>query len=99
MSNIIIDLDGNYATTKDPNAKLDYTFDWTKYLQGISDTIATASVTVEGATLESFLHSGNTVVAWVSGGEVGNTARVSCTINTTNGRIDERSILLNIKQL
>lgn len=99
MANIVLDLNGNYTTSKDPSARLDYVFDWSKWLSQVSDTIATATVTVDGATLESYLSLPTNVTAWVSGGTVGTSATVRCQINTTGGRIDERSIILNIKQL
>ena len=90
---------------KDPDELLDYPFDWTEFLDEVSDTIATAGpgivpvlFTVTGATLDSQQNSAKVATAWVKGGTAGTTAKVSCRITTTGGRIAERSINLKIRE-
>jgi len=47
--------------------------------------------------LDSYSFLNGKVTAWISGGENGKTYRVSCKITTTEGRIDERSIFIKVK--
>jgi hypothetical protein len=90
---------GKATIVKDDAAKLDYILDWTDWLNDVTDTIATADVTVPtGLTLESHSIVGKTVVAYISGGTVGQTYQVEYKITTDGGRIDERSIYLKIKE-
>jgi hypothetical protein len=84
---------------KDVEANLDYPFKWTDWLAEISDTISTKLITAEtGITADAGTIVGTTVVVWVSGGTVNKTYRVSCRITTVGGRIDERTILIKVKQ-
>lgn len=85
------------AFKKDPSAILDYTFDWTEYLAPIVDTIASVDfVTSAGLTKTSQSNTGTTATAFVSGGVVGATEKLTCRIVTTGGRTDERTIDLKI---
>lgn len=82
---------------KDPNATLDYTFDWSLYLTPLADTIS--SVTWEltsGITKVSQSNSTTSATAFVSGGVSGNTETLTCRIVTAGGRTDDRSIFLKI---
>jgi len=85
------------AFKKDPNALLDYTFDWTEYLTPIVDTIASVEfVTSAGLTKTSQSNTTTTATAFVSGGVVGATEKLTCRIVTAGGRTDERTIDLKI---
>ncbi len=88
----------------DPQAKLDYTWDWTDWLGG--DTIISATVTakVEEArdptdvvTIDDVWPSPKTITAWISGGVHGTPCAVTCRITTTAGRIDDRTIRLRVR--
>lgn len=82
---------------KDPAAVLDYTFDWTPYLTPTVDTIASVEFfTSAGLTKTSQSNTTNTATAFVSGGVVGATEKLTCRIVTTGGRTDERTIDLKI---
>jgi hypothetical protein len=82
---------------KDPDAKLDYLFDWTAWLG--TDTIATATVTVPtGITLALQTNTTTTVTAWLSGGTVNATYEIKCHIITAAGRIDDRTMSVQIVQ-
>jgi|AMWB02.1.fsa_nt_gi hypothetical protein len=86
----------NYIV-KDPDAVLDYVFNWATWLAGISDTISSHTVTVPaGITLGSSSIVGSTVVAWISGGTAATTYQVTCHIVTAAGREDDRSIYIVI---
>jgi len=80
---------------KDPDANLDYAFDWSLWLAG--DTIATSSVTVTNATKGATSNTSTAVTVWISGGSAGQVATVACRITTAAGRIDERTIRLKIQ--
>ena len=81
---------------KDPQAVLDYSFDWTAWL-ATSETITTHTVTVEsGITKDSDSESAGIVTAWLSGGIAGNYYDVACLITTNLGRTDERTIMIAV---
>ena len=78
---------------KDPEATLDYKFNWLEWLDG--DTIATQVVTIDdGATVESsaITDTNTSVTAFVSGGTVGRSYVLSCNITTVGGRPDDCSL-------
>jgi hypothetical protein len=85
---------------KDPDAALDYGWDWSSWLAAISDTIATYDVTTNAPALaiDSTSIVGGVVTAVLSGGLVGTTPSVTCEITTAGGRTDQRTIRLRIRQ-
>ena len=97
---------GKYSIIKDPNAVLDYTFDWTAWLAAAStpaDKILTATCTVTGsvtAAVDSIAFDDQKVTAWISGGAVGDAILLRCRITTENSpaRIEDRSVTLKVKE-
>ena len=83
---------------KDPDATLDYSFDWTDWLAGVSDTISTYEIVGTGVTVTNVSLSGAKVIGWVSGGVVGAASKIVCKITTTAGRIEQRTIYLTIEE-
>lgn len=84
---------------KDPNATLDYTFDWTAYLLPIGDVIASVTwVLTPGLTKVAQSNSTTSATAFVSGGVSGSNETLTCRITTssTPPRVDDRSIILKI---
>lgn len=82
---------------KDPNATLDYQFDWTEYLAPISDVISSVVWTLSaGLTQVSQSFTATNAIIFVSGGVLDDIETIACKITTTGGRIDERTIQLNI---
>jgi hypothetical protein len=85
---------------KDPDAVLDYTFNWADYLQPTADTIASVAwvtPTAPGSiTVVSSSSTPTTATAFVSGGVLGQKEVLTCRITTTGGRVDDRSVLLRI---
>ena len=60
------------SVIKDPQALLDYQFDWSDWLSADGDTITDHTVTVStGLTLENSTRSSTAVTAWISGGTIG----------------------------
>lgn len=83
---------------KDPDATLDYAFDWSSWLAA-GETITTPTVTAEtGLTLDSSSEAAGIVTAWVSGGTAGNNYTLACRITTSAGRTDERTMRLIVRQ-
>ena len=78
----------------DPNAVLDYSWDWTAWLAaGESITSHTVVVPAE-LTLDSSAADTGHVTAWISGGVNRGDYEVTCRITTDQGRTDDRSIML-----
>lgn len=86
-----------YTGVQDPQAVLDWTVDWTDWLV-TGDTISTHSVTVQtGLTEDSSSDTDTAVTAWISGGTVGSSYTVVFHITTVDGRQDERTLTLTIR--
>lgn len=82
---------------KSPGASLDYVFNWTDWLAEVSDTIVSYTVVVQsGLTKASDSIAAGRVTATLSGGTLGKTYFAKCTITTTGGRTDSRTIYLHI---
>jgi hypothetical protein len=82
--------------SKDPNAVLDWAFDWSRWLSE-SETISSAVIEVEdGLTKDSQSNTADTVTVWLSGGTLGVTYDVTCRITTNQGRTDERTIGIRV---
>ena len=79
---------------KDPNAVLDYTLDWSLWLNG--DTISTATWTVPMG-ITSALETKTTTVTtiWLSGGTAGTEYTVAVRVVTAGGRTEDRSFIIS----
>ncbi len=85
--------------TKDPDAELDYRRDWSKWLPE-GDTIETSTWLVpDGITSESESHDDTTATIWLSGGTVGQSYEITNRITTTEGRTDDRTFTVAIRNL
>lgn len=94
---------GKPTIVKDPNAVLDYTIDWTEWLEPLDDTIASVAVAVAGGiTLDHTTNNATSVTIWISGGTVGErgSARVRITTVGTGAqpRTDDRTVYFKIKE-
>lgn len=82
--------------TKDPNAILDYTVDWTRWLNG--DAIATSEWTIpDGLTKVTDSRTSKTATVWLSSGGAGQSYTITNRITTTGGRTEDRSFSGNAK--
>jgi hypothetical protein len=82
---------------KDPQAYLDYKWDWSSYLS-TGETVVSGIITVpDGLVLEDTVVGSNYVTAWLSGGVVPEQYTVICNVTTNQGRIDERSISIIVQ--
>lgn len=83
---------------KDPDAVLDYTWDWSAWLAS-GETITDATVTPSGTglTVNGTPTTGAaTVTAWLTGGTAGTEYLVTCHITTSQGRQDDRTITISV---
>ena len=82
---------------KDPNAVLDYEWDWSAWLG--TDTIASHTVTAAtGLTVDSTEATDTAVTVWLSGGTVGQTYSVTCHVVTAAGREDDRTVTVTVME-
>lgn len=84
--------------TKDPDAYLDYTLDWSEWLG--TDTLSTAVWSVSPSDMTAPHTTTTTTLAavWLSGGAHGSDYDVRCRVTTTAGRIDDRTIRVQVRQ-
>lgn len=82
---------------KSPDERLDYDFDFSRWLDA-GDTVASALSTITGtATIDLQEVSGTNVKLWVEGGADGETCHVSVEATTTHGRVKEACLRIRIK--
>jgi hypothetical protein len=76
---------------KDPDATLDYSIDWSEWLD--TDTIISSTWSVpEDLVAEDGSSTTTTSTVWLSGGIAGVSYSVTNQIATAGGRVDERSL-------
>lgn len=89
----------------DPDSRLDYSWDWDKWL-GHDETITNHSISIlpaqpaDGVKLDDsdIYPGGKSVVAWLTGGVENTEVGVTCHIVTSEGREDDRTIDLWVKE-
>lgn len=91
----------SYVRIKDPDAVLDFPFKWGDWLDPLDDTIESAEIVdVDGVTVDAYEvdPTKKKVVVWLSGGELGARASITCRITTHGGRTDDRTLTIKIKE-
>lgn len=91
--------------THAPGAELDYTEDWSAWLKS-GETLVDADWVVasgDGALTigttppqDATFTSAGVATAWLIGGTVSTSYDVQCTVTTSAGRIDARTIRINV---
>lgn len=87
-------------STKDTDATLDYTFNWTPWLLDAVDTILSHEIVVtEGLEVEGSAVNGSSVTVFVKGGNPSKRASITCRITTRSvpPRKEDRTIYLDIE--
>lgn len=107
ISGFRTDREGSFIT-KDPQARLDYSIDWSDWMT-TGDTIATSVWTVEtiaGDGANNLDNYTNTLSAatsvttvYLQKGVAGHNYRVTCRITTANGLTDERYFRVFVKDI
>ncbi len=82
---------------KDPDAVLDFGFDWSSWL-ATGETISAATWTVPtGLTKTSQSATSTVATAWISGGTAGTSYELACKVLTSAGRTDERTMKIIVR--
>lgn len=76
---------------QDKDAFLDYSLDWSEVATG-DDVITSSTWAAEGLVASSSNYSGKTTSVWIQGGEAGRWYALTNTIQTQDGRRDQRTI-------
>lgn len=98
MTGFVIDIQGRAVQAKAPEAVLDYTFDWSLWLQP-GELITSYTITPPSdMTATNTVASGTTVTTSLSGGTAGELARILCLISTNQGRTEPAAIYLQITE-
>lgn len=86
--------------TKQPVSNLDYDFDWQRWLEPTAgDVISIADVIADpGITLGTKQSTATRVKQFISGGTSGSDYKVSCTITTVQGRIEQKEIKILVRE-
>ncbi|MBI4904403.1 MAG: hypothetical protein HY820_45690 [Acidobacteria bacterium] len=83
--------------TKDPNAVLDYSLDWTRWLNG--DAIATSEwIVPDGLVKVTDSRTTKLATIWLSGGLAGQSYTITNRITTTGGRTEDRSFAVKVEE-
>lgn len=87
---------------KDPDAVLDYKFDWSGWLAS-GETIVSKEISASdglSVSSSSITDDDTSVTVWLSGGTAGVWYDVTCRITTSSSpaRIDDRTIQIECKQ-
>lgn len=82
---------------KDPNAVLDYSVDWSRWLAG--DEISTSEwIVPAGLTKITDTMTTTKTTVWLSGGTADQSYTVTNRIVTTGGRTEDRSFVVKVEE-
>jgi hypothetical protein len=86
--------------TKDPDAVLDYGFDWSRWLaDGETITASTWEADDEGITIDDGTQFTDTTASvWLSGGTTGAFYRLTNHVTTSDGREDDRTHTISVRE-
>ena len=80
----------------DPDALLDYSVDWSRWLVS-GDTIASVSWTVpSGITNDHTSNTTSRATIWLTGGTPGKSYQITCHVVTAAGREDDRTFQITV---
>lgn len=80
----------------DPDAKLDYKFNWAAWLDEDETIDGHTIVSTDGISVDSSSRDSGVVTVWVSAAEP-RYQRVTCHIVTSAGREDDRTIRFDVR--
>lgn len=101
MTAFVADASGKKTILHDPDAVLDYTFDWTAWLAPVTDRIIQVDFLVTNsvnAAVVAQYFSDTHATAWIAAGVPGEKITLRCRIYTQEGRIDDRTAYLKVKE-
>lgn len=100
-STYIVQADGFPHIDKDSDAKLNYSWNWADWLVSAgSASIQSAVITADtGITVVGGATIQNGIVSQIlSGGTVGVSYKVACKVTSNDGLIDERTVVIDVKE-
>lgn len=85
---------------KDPNAVLDYGFDWSDWLQSGETITSSTWINPDSITVNSSSNLPESTVIWVSGGTAGKTYRLTNRVVTNNSpaRTEDRTLTIEVQE-
>ena len=83
--------------TKDPDAVLDWHFDWTDWLASGEALLTSTFFVTSGIVVNSSSFTSSNTTVWLSGGSAGTPYLVTNRITTSQGRTDDRSVTVRVK--
>lgn len=83
---------------KDPDAVLDWVWDWNEWLDEGETIVSSEFITTVGLVIDSIGNTTKTATVWLSGGTAGQVYQVTNRITTTAGRTDDRSITIRVTE-
>jgi len=84
---------------KDPDATLDYSWDWSQWLTEAADTYLSHTIIITGnggVTMNSSREASGVVTAILTGGVPHKNSKVTCRLTTVGGRIEDRTMVLKV---
>jgi hypothetical protein len=81
---------------KDPDATLDWVWDWNEWLDEGETITNSQFFTTVGLVISQQANTSKTATVWLSGGTAGQVYQVTNRITTSTGRIDDRSITIRV---
>lgn len=95
MAKIRQNCNGIFEIVHTPSAVLDYSFDWTGWLQ-TNEAVTSSTWTINPTlTLTNPTLIGAIATTFVSGGVMNSSYTLTNTVNTSQGRTDSRTMILN----
>jgi hypothetical protein len=79
---------------KDPDAVLDWIFDWNDWLAEFETISSAVFITDPGIIVTTSSYTQKTATVWLSGGTESQVYRITCRITSSEGRTDDRSFTL-----
>lgn len=81
---------------KDPDAVLDFMFDWSGWLSSGEQIQTSTMIVSAGINLDSSTNTSSKATAWISGGTSGVPYTITNRIVTNQGRTDDRSMTIRV---
>jgi len=85
--------------TKDPEALLDYTIDWSDWMETSDFIVDSTWIAPAGITIDHQVFTENRTTVWISGGTSGESYDLINRITTNDGREDERDLTIYVREI
>jgi RNA-binding protein YlmH len=84
---------------KDPHDVIDYSIDWSNWLQGDDTVLLSEWLVPDGITMDLELSDTTSATIWLSGGTTGTEYQLTNRITTAQGRQRDRTITIRVREL